>query len=175
MNRRKFLGLALATAATPALAHTPDTKQRILSLHHQHTDEHLTICYRIGDNYQRSALQRINHFLRDFRTGDTVPIDPKLLDLMYDVQQFVGNEDAVYEVLSAYRSPTTNAMLRSRSRRVAKHSLHLTGQAIDVRLSNTRTRRIRDTAIALGRGGVGFYPRSDFVHLDTGAVRRWSA
>lgn len=175
MNRRMFLGLALASATAPVLARTGYTQERVLSFHHQHTGERLTICYRIGDNYQRSALHKVNHFLRDFRTGDTIPMDPKLLDLMYDVQRLVGNQDAVYEVLSGYRSPKTNAMLRSRSRRVAKHSLHLTGQAIDVRLSKTRTRHVRDTAIALGRGGVGYYAGSDFVHLDTGAVRRWSA
>ncbi len=175
MHRRLFLGLALAGVAAPVLARTSDAQQRVLSFHHQHTDERLTICYRVGDNYQRSALHKIDQFMRDFRTGDTIPIDPRLLDLLYDVRRLVGNRDAVYEVLSAYRSPRTNAMLRSRSRGVAKHSLHLTGQAIDIRLSNTRTRRVRDTAIALGRGGVGYYPGSDFVHLDTGAVRRWSA
>lgn len=175
MNRRIFLGLALTAAATPAFAQRGRPKQRILSFHHQHTGERLRICYRIGDNYQRSALQRINHFLRDFRTGDTIPIDPKLLDLIHDVQQQVGNEDAVYEVLSGYRSPKTNAMLRSRSSRVAKRSLHLTGQAIDIRLSNTRSRLIRDIAVDLERGGVGYYPHSDFVHLDTGPVRRWRA
>jgi len=137
MNRRGFLGLALAATVTPALAAKAEPKPRILSFHHQHTDERLTVCYRIGSSYQRRALEQINHLFRDFRTGDVASIDPELLDLIYDVRQSIGNEDAVYEILSAYRSPKTNAMLRSRSRRVAKNSLHLTGQAIDVRLSNT--------------------------------------
>jgi len=175
MNRRAFLGLALAAATAPAFAANSSTKRHILSFHHQHTGEKLRLCYRIGENYQRSALQRINHFLRDFRTDDIIPIDPKLLDLLHEVQQQVGNKDAVYEVLSGYRSPRTNAMLRARSSRVAKHSLHLTGQAIDIRLSNTRSPLVRDIAIDLGRGGVGYYQHSDFVHLDTGPVRRWRA
>jgi uncharacterized protein YcbK (DUF882 family) len=175
LNRRIFLGIALAATAAPAFATKTDAKPRFLSFHHQHTDERLTVCYRIGDNYQRSELGKINHLFRDFRTGDIVPIDPKLLDILYDVRRSIGNEDAIYEVLSAYRSPQTNAMLRSRSSRVAKKSLHLTGQAVDVRLANTRSRRVRDIAVALGRGGVGYYPRSDFVHLDTGTVRRWVA
>lgn len=178
MNRRNFLGLALAAAATPAFARkadSADSTPRILSFHHQHTNERLTICYRIGDEYQRPALQQINHLLRDFRTNEVIQIDPQLLDILYEVRLSLGNEEAIYEILSAYRSPETNAMLRSRSRRVAKKSLHLKGQAIDVRLSNTRSRRIRDLAIAMGRGGVGYYPKSDFVHLDTGAVRSWIA
>ncbi|AGA90717.1 hypothetical protein Thimo_1952 [Thioflavicoccus mobilis 8321] len=175
MNRRSFLGIALAATTAPAFAAKTDPHPRLLSFHHQHTGERLTVCYRIGDNYQRSELQKVNHLFRDFRTDDIVPIDPKLLDILYDLRRSIGNEDAVYEILSAYRSPKTNAMLRSRSRRVAKKSLHMRGQAIDIRLSNTRTRRVRDTAVALGRGGVGYYPNSNFVHLDTGTVRRWVA
>lgn len=175
MNRRIFLGLTLAAVATPVLARTTDSTRHVLSFHHQHTNERLTVCYRIGEHYQRSELQKVNHFLRDFRNGDSVPIDPKLLDLLFEVKRDLGNPNGVYQVLSAYRSPHTNAMLRNGSSRVAKRSLHLTGQAIDVRLTDTSTRRIRDCATALGRGGVGYYSRSNFVHLDTGSVRRWNA
>jgi uncharacterized protein YcbK (DUF882 family) len=175
MKRRHFLGLALSAAVSPALAKKQNNQPRILSLRHLHTDEKIKVVYRIGDRYQRDALQKLNHFLRDFRTGDTIAIDPKLFDLLYDINRRTGRYDGVFEVLSAYRSPTTNAMLRRTSRRVAKRSLHLLGQAVDVRLEGTSARKVRDSAIDLGRGGVGFYSRSGFVHLDTGSVRRWNA
>lgn len=175
MNRRQFLGLALSTAVTPAFAKKQSTQPRILSLRHRHTDENLRVAYRIGDQYQRDGLQRLNRFLRDYRTGDVTVIDPKLFDLLYDIQRRVGNPDGTFEIFSAYRSPATNASLRKASRRVARHSLHMTGEALDIRLVSTPTRRVRDAAIALGRGGVGFYPKSDFVHVDTGEVRRWGA
>lgn len=185
MNRRDLLGaglgLGLTVAATPltALARARGEigggQPRVLSLQHLHTNERLTLVYRIGDHYQRSALQRLNHFLRDHRTGDATTIDPRLFDLLYDVQRHLGNADGTFQVLSAYRSPRTNAMLRRTSRAVATRSLHLTGQAVDVRLTQTATRNIRDAALDLSRGGVGFYPRSNFVHLDTGRVRRWGA
>ncbi|NBC11224.1 MAG: DUF882 domain-containing protein [Planctomycetes bacterium] len=148
---------------------------RVLSLHHLHTDERLTLTYRLGDHYQRSALKRLDRFLRDFRTGEVTPIDPTLFDLLHDVKQRLGHDDGVFEIVSGYRSPQTNAMLRRTSSAVAKRSLHMSGKAIDVRLTGTPTHRLRDTAVSLARGGVGFYSRSDFVHLDTGNVRRWGA
>ncbi len=175
MNRRYFLGLALSAAAAPAFARKSSERPRVLSFHHMHTDERLSVTYRIGDRYQRSALQKINEFLRDFRTGETIAIDPQLMDVLYDVKGSLGDVDARYEILSAYRSPHTNSMLRRTSRGVAKNSLHMTGKAIDIRFPDLPTRKIRDAAVALGRGGVGYYPRSDFVHVDTGKVRRWGA
>ncbi|MFE8033348.1 YcbK family protein [Thiohalocapsa marina] len=147
----------------------------MLSLHHLHTDERLTLTYRIGARYQPGALRRLNHFLRDFRTGDSIEIDPQLFDLLHDVKARLGQDDGVFEIISGYRSPKTNANLRRTSSGVAKKSLHMSGQALDVRLSRTSTRSVRDTALALGRGGVGYYPKSDFVHVDTGRVRRWGA
>jgi uncharacterized protein YcbK (DUF882 family) len=175
MNRRHFLGLALATVVSPAFAIKENNRPRILSLYHLHTDEKIKIAYRLGNRYQRDALHKLNHFLRDFRTDDTIAIDPKLFDLLFDISERLGRSDAVFEILSAYRSPETNAMLRRTSRRVAKRSLHVRGQALDIRLDGASTRKVRDAALALRRGGVGFYPRSDFVHIDTGAVRRWGA
>ncbi|MBK1643940.1 hypothetical protein CKO25_04560 [Thiocapsa imhoffii] len=175
MKRRDFLGAALCAVSTPALAITPKERPRILAFRHLHTDERIAVAYRIGDHYQRGALEGLNHFFRDFRTGDTTAIDPKLLDFLYDIKVALGDPDARYDVLSAYRSPRTNQMLRAKSGGVARNSLHLTGQALDVRFPDLPTRRIRDTAITLARGGVGFYPRSDFVHLDTGRVRRWGS
>ncbi|AFL72934.1 YcbK family protein [Thiocystis violascens] len=175
MNRRYFLGTLLSLASAPALAKKVSERPRQLSFHHLHTEDRISVVYRIGDRYQRGALQQLNHFFRDFRTGETVAMDPQLFDLLYDVKTHLGDSDARFEVLSAYRSPQTNSMLRRASHGVAKNSLHLTGQAVDVRFPDLSIRYIRDAAVALGRGGVGYYPRSNFVHLDTGAVRRWGA
>ncbi len=175
MNRRYFLGAALSAAAAPAFAKKPSERPRVLAFRHLHTDERIAVTYRIGDSYQRGALEGLNHFLRDFRTGDMVAIDPRLLDILYDVKVNLGDADARFDILSAYRSPQTNQMLRAKSGGVAKNSLHLKGQAIDVRFPDLPTRYIKDAAVELGRGGVGYYPRADFVHLDTGTVRRWGA
>lgn len=176
MNRRYFLGAGLAVASAPVWAQrTAGSGAKTLSLHHLHTNERINVTYRVGDHYQRSALKRLNHFLRDFRTGDVTAIDPQLFDLLHDVKQRLGHDDGTFEIISGYRSPRTNSMLRRASSGVAKKSLHMSGKAIDVRLKETSTRNIRDAAVSLSRGGVGFYPRSDFVHLDTGRVRRWGA
>jgi uncharacterized protein YcbK (DUF882 family) len=109
--------------------------------------------------------------LRDFRTGEVGQFDPALFDQLYALNLACG--EGIYEVVSAFRSAQTNKMLREQSKRVAKDSLHVRGQAIDVRLSGRDTRRLRDAALTLRQGGVGFYQRSNFVHLDTGAVRSW--
>lgn len=173
MNRRYFLGIALSTAATPVLARKSRTTTRSLRLHHLHTDERIDVDYRTGDHYHRSALAQLNEFLKDFRTGEMTPIDPRLFDILYDLQQRVADNSALFEIISAYRSPATNAMLRRTSGRVAKRSLHMSGRALDIRLAEMPTRVIRDAALGLARGGVGYYPRSDFLHLDTGQVRHW--
>jgi uncharacterized protein YcbK (DUF882 family) len=144
-----------------------------MSLHHMHTDQRISLVYRVGDRYQRGALAKLNEFLKDFRTGDAVPIDPQLFDILYDVKSDLGDPDARYEVLSAYRSPRTNDMLRRSSHKVARNSLHLYGQAMDIRFPDLPTREIRDAALAVGRGGVGYYSSADFVHVDTGTVRHW--
>ena len=139
---------------------------------HTHTQKTLDIAYAIDGEYVDSALVEINEFLADFRTGDSVVMDRELLDLVYDVRAKLGS-DAPFEVISAYRSPQTNEMLRGRSDGVAKRSQHLLGKAIDVRLRGVSTAALRDAAIDLQRGGVGYYEKSDFVHMDTGRVRRW--
>jgi uncharacterized protein YcbK (DUF882 family) len=126
----------------------------------------------MGGAYLDSALLEINEFLADFRTGDAIEMDPELLDLIYDVRESLGS-DAAFEVISAYRSPKTNEMLRERSGGVARKSQHLLGKAIDVRLRGVPTIELRDAALALQSGGVGYYEKSDFVHIDTGRVRRW--
>ncbi len=118
------------------------------------------------------GLKIINEFLFDFRTGDVTDMDPMLLDLIHDLRETLGSE-GTYEVISAYRSPATNDMLRQHSDGVAKNSQHLLGKAIDVRLTDVELTKLRDTAITMQRGGVGYYATSNFVHIDTGRVRRW--
>ncbi|MDJ0759130.1 MAG: DUF882 domain-containing protein [Woeseiaceae bacterium] len=149
-----------------------DTRE--LSFYHTHTGKHLHVVYWQDGEYLDTALDEINVFLSDFRTGDKVDIDPKLLDLIYDVRASLGS-GGTYQIISAYRSPLTNEMLRARSASsgVARKSQHVLGKAIDVRLEGVSSAELRDAAIRLQRGGVGYYEKSDFVHMDTGRVRRW--
>ncbi len=188
MNRRQFLGLALTATATPTLARSifdsssytyerprAYERPRVLSFYHLHTEDRIDVTYRIGDRYQWSALQRLNYFFRDFRTGDTTSMDPRIYDLLYDLKVSLGDPDARLHVLSGYRTQATNKMLRRESSGVARNSLHIRGQAVDIRFPDLATRHVRDAAIALERGGVGYYRRSDFVHVDTGDIRTWSA
>ena len=173
--RRRLLlkGLALASFAY-ALARSPvahAAEERVLAFRHTHTGERLEIAYFARGEYLPAALGRIDQLLRDFRTGETHAIDPRLLDILNALCAVCGG--GVFEIISGYRSPRTNALLRRAGGGVAAHSLHLEGRAIDVRLPGTSTARLRDAALALGLGGVGYYPRSDFVHLDTGRVRKW--
>ena len=145
---------------------------RQLSFYHTHTRLSLDVVYYQNGEYVDSALDEINRFLKDFRSGEIAEINPELLDILHDVRNDLGT-DAAFEVISAYRSPPTNEMLRATTSGVAKNSQHIKGNAIDVRLRGIRTTRLRDTAVRMQRGGVGFYPKSDFVHVDTGPVRRW--
>lgn len=147
-------------------------ERRFLSLIHTHTGETLSTVYFENNQYIATELSRINWLLRDFRTGDVHPIDPAVLDILADLRALAGRDEP-YEVISGYRSPKTNAELRRRSSGVAEHSLHLEGRAIDVRLPGFPTERLHGLALGMQRGGVGFYPRSDFIHLDNGRVRQW--
>ena len=157
-----------------ATQHSPGYGERQLSFYHTHTGKRLNIVYSRNGEYIPSALDEINAFLYDFRTGDKAEMDPALLDLIYDVREELGS-DGTYQVVSAFRSLKTNEMLRGKSPNsgVARKSQHVLGKAIDVRLEGVSTRVLRDTAIAMQRGGVGYYESSDFVHMDTGRVRRW--
>ena len=168
-----LLGLILVSLTTLSQG-TMTAEQRELSFFHTHTGKRLEVVYWQDGEYDPAALEKINRFLSDFRTGDIVEIDPQLLDVIYDVRASLES-DGTYQVISAYRSPKTNEMLRggSASSGVAKKSQHLLGKAIDVRLEGVPTAELRDAAIKLQRGGVGFYEDSDFVHMDTGRVRRW--
>jgi uncharacterized protein YcbK (DUF882 family) len=145
---------------------------RRLALHHTHTGEAIDLVYSENGAYVTGALTDINRICRDFRTGDVYPIDPTLLDLLHQVQQMTGSTGH-FEIISAYRSAQTNRMLAKSGSGVAARSLHLCGQAIDVRLPGVATSDLKGAALRLAAGGVGYYPQSDFVHIDTGRVRRW--
>jgi len=166
------MGYTAAVCALPLPAIGAVHAPRRLSFYHTHTRSELDIIYFDGDGYVPAALDRINLYLRDFRTRDTHPIDPGLLDILFEARTIIGTNQR-FEVISGYRSPTTNEMLRKNTDGVAKSSLHMQGRAIDVRLTNVRTSKLRRAALDLGRGGVGYYPQSDFIHLDTGSPRSW--
>jgi len=164
--------LIVALAIVPVAATVSKTDERQLSFYHTHTSESLTVTYYRDGEYVPSALADLNHFLRDFRTDDAVNMDPAVFDILYDIQIASGSV-GTYQIISAYRSPATNEMLRGNSNGVARNSQHLLGRAIDVRLTDLDTAELRDVALSLQRGGVGYYRKSDFVHVDTGRVRQW--
>jgi uncharacterized protein YcbK (DUF882 family) len=172
-TRRTFLkyGAALCVTASASTWAKPAVA-RTLSFEHTHTGEALTTTYWRAGKYDSAALTTVDTFLRDFRTGDLHVIDPTLLDYLFDVQCALGC-DAPFAVISGYRSPATNDMLRQHSSGVASGSLHLVGRAIDVRIPGVKTGQLRGAAANLARGGVGYYAASGFVHLDTGRFRQW--
>lgn len=170
---KKLIGGAISTLTLQAShAGAALTGKRELEFFHTHTGKRLNVVFKRGGKFVPGALKEINDFLSDFRTGDVIEIDPTLLDLIYDIRQELQST-GVYEIISAYRSPKTNEMLRDRSSGVARNSQHVLGKAIDVRLTDVDTSDLRDKAIAMKRGGVGYYAKSNFVHIDTGRVRRW--
>ena len=162
----------LVAAILFGLDATSASDQRQLSFYHTHTGKTLSVVYYRNGDYVPSALKRIDDYLKDFRNGELHAIDPALLDVLFAIKTQTQSR-APFEVISAYRSPQTNGMLRTKSTGVAEQSLHLRGQAIDVRLRDVKLERLREVALGLKRGGVGFYPGSQFVHVDTGRVRRW--
>ncbi len=173
-NRRRFLKLGLAGIAAAAVwpAEARIIDRRRLSFENLHTGERLDTVYWVNGAYQPGALHAINVLLRDFRNGQVYPIDRKLLDLLVSLRTRLRSS-APIQVISGYRSPETNAMLASYSDGVAAGSLHMSGMAIDIRLPDRSLRQLHRVALDMGQGGVGYYPRSDFVHVDTGRVRRW--
>lgn len=174
--RRRLLHLGLGASAGlllgPGRARAARIGGRSLRLEHLHTGERLNATYWENGRYLPDALGEINHLLRDFRTGATARIDPRLLDILYGLGRRLGCTPD-FAVIGGYRSPHTNEMLRSRSGGVAKNSYHMKGQAIDLRLNGCRLADLRRAALALRAGGVGYYPGSNFVHVDTGPVRSW--
>lgn len=175
VNRRRFL--ASAVAGVPLLFAFPRrlaamTETRELSFLHLHTGETLDVEYWRGGSYDSTSLKAVDHVLRDWRTNQVHRIDPELLDLLTNLARETGTSEP-FHVICGYRSPATNDMLRSKSNGVASRSLHMDGRAIDIRLPDVPLKKLRDTAADLRLGGVGYYPGSNFVHVDTGRFRTW--
>lgn len=173
---QRTLGLAGAAVAAPATVRAailPSSAGRSLSFEHTHTGERLELTYAMGGNFVPDALRKLNYFLRDHYTGDVGTIDPQLFDLLHRVRGELGAGGA-FQVISGYRCPATNGLLKAtRGGGVAKHSLHMEGKAIDIRIPGVQLGDLREAALSLRAGGVGYYPREQFVHVDTGRVRAW--
>jgi uncharacterized protein YcbK (DUF882 family) len=167
--------LLLATLGQSTESATPSAREYRLRFYHTHTGERLDVVYRRGAKYIPEALEELDHYLRDHRTGDVRHFDPRLFDLLYDLTASVGNSGGEIDVICGYRTPWSNEFLRTRSAHtgVARHSLHMQAEAIDIRLPGIPTSELRDAALRLHRGGVGYYRTSDFVHVDVGRVRQW--
>ena len=177
LSRRGFLkygAAAMLAASVPgkALAAIAASPERKLSFYHLHTGEKLNAVYWADGTYQQDGLGEIYHLLRDFRSGDVSPIDTGLLDLLHSLSIKLDTT-AQFHVISGYRSPNTNAMLAKNSRGVARHSLHMDGLAVDIRLPGRELADVHRAALSLKSGGVGYYPASNFVHVDCGRVRAW--
>jgi len=159
-------------SARPSTAPNAAPEYR-LKFFHTHTGERLDIVYRRGDEYIPAALDELDHYLRDHRTGDIHHYNPQVFDLLHDLTEEVGKPNAEINVVCGYRTPWSNDYLRTHGHGVARHSLHMEAMAIDIRLPGVATADLRDAALALHRGGVGYYASSQFVHVDVGRVRRW--
>lgn len=170
---RVALAMAACLAAT-LVAAGASAQTRSLNIFHTHTKEQEVVVFKRGGSYDQAGLDRLNHLLRDWRNDMQTRMDPRLFDVVWETMREVGSESPIH-ILSAYRSPTTNAMLRRRSRAVAKNSQHMAGKAMDIRLMDVSMSRVREVAMQLQRGGVGFYPTggTGFVHIDVGSVRSW--
>jgi uncharacterized protein YcbK (DUF882 family) len=165
-------GSVSRTAAETKLQAVSDSPYR-LHFFHTHTGERLDIIYRDSEGYDQESLARLNHYLRDHRTGEVHEYDPRVFDLLHDLTAALGSPDLEIDVICGYRTPWSNEFLRTHGHGVALHSLHMQAMAIDIRVPGVPTVQLRDAALALHRGGVGYYSASDFVHVDVGRVRRW--
>ena len=181
IDRRRFLGVGLITVASSffplrGLAETSHVfeEDRSLLLFNAHTEELANITHWSGGDYLSEALDEINHIFRDHYDGSVKPIDRRLLDLLFFTREKLESSEP-FHLVSGYRSPKTNAVLRKKNRLVAKRSLHMDGMAADVRLPGQRLRDLRRAAMSFKAGGVGYYPQSRFVHVDVGEVRYWNS
>jgi uncharacterized protein YcbK (DUF882 family) len=174
-------GVSPAASAEGAVDATPiisadnvfDSRpERRLAIYNTRTGEEWSRVYWCEDDYVPEALAEISYLLRDHRTNEVREIDPRLLDLLYGLNDKLESRGP-FLVVSGYRSPETNAILRRRSRRIARNSLHMEGMAVDIRMKDRSTKQLARAALSLKAGGVGYYPRRQFVHVDTGKVRRW--
>ena len=174
-TRRKFLAFSMFAAAAivarPSLVQA-HAGERTLSLLNMHTGESVKTVYWADGTFVDDGLGEISHLLRDYRTDDVIPIDPRLVDLLYRLRRKVGVQRP-FHVVSGYRSPVTNAILRKNNKGVAKYSYHMSGMAVDTYLPKVELRTLQRAALSLGAGGVGYYPKTGFVHIDSGRVRSW--
>jgi uncharacterized protein YcbK (DUF882 family) len=168
-----LLGAAFLLPSRIASATNPFAQEHRLLLFHLHTNERINIVYRMGNSYLRDAVEQLDHFLRDHRTGDVTTLDPRLFDLLNDLTTALGRPGTEIDIVCGYRTPWSNEFLRRTTSGVAERSQHVLGEAIDIRIPGVSTARLRDAALDLHRGGVGYYPQSGFVHVDLGPVRRW--
>jgi len=165
-----FFTPTIARTAVPTVTSAPEYRLRLF---HTHTGRRLDIVYRRGDSYIPEALVQLNEYLRDHRTGAVLAYDPRVFDLLHDLNAKLGRADSEIDIICGYRSPWSNEFLRTHGHGVAVHSLHMEAKAIDIRMPGVTTSTLRDAALSLHRGGVGYYAQSDFVHVDVGRVRRW--
>jgi len=191
-KRSRFLKIVFASAillaSSAAHAQVPDvmrdvksaappsattTQEHRLVLYNTHTAERLEIVYRRGDQFVPSALTKLDYFLRDHNTNDVRHFDPRLYDTLSDLAASIGHPGGQIDIVCGYRTPRTNESLRAHTTGVAKNSLHIQAEAIDLRMPGVDTLKLRRAALALKRGGVGYYPHSDFIHVDVGRVRQW--
>lgn len=176
ISRRHLLGIGagalVSLSPITTLAATRGVPHRSVFLRDMRTSESLDVVYWEGGRYIPESLRRINHILRDHRTGETAPMKVRLLDLLYTLHKRLGTSTPI-SVVSGYRSPQTNALLRRQKRGVAKNSFHIAGMAVDIKIPGYSTEQIAGLAKNLKGGGVGYYPRSGFVHVDVGPVRSW--
>jgi uncharacterized protein YcbK (DUF882 family) len=182
LSRRSFCALGamaagalLPRSARAAVRAAANSAHRALSFYNTHTGETLKTVYCCGSTYEPQALAEINHILRDVRVNEVKAIDVRLLDLLHDLAGTLETAQP-FNIISGYRSPATNAMLRARggtTSGVASHSLHMDGKAIDIRVPGIDLAHLHRAAVSLKRGGVGCYPQPNFVHVDVGRVRYW--
>ena len=163
----------LPAGVTPKQSPTQAGQEHVLRLYNTHTGERMEIIYRRGDRYLPEALSKLDYFLRDHSTGDVRHFDPRIYDILSDLTAAVGEPSGEIDIVCGYRTSSTNETLRAHTTGVAKNSLHVQAEAIDLRMPGVDTLRLRKAALALQRGGVGYYPHSDFIHVDVGRVRQW--
>lgn len=184
MITRKVYGaglfvLLLLAGLCPSLAEgrssgaSAGARQYWLHLYHLHTGERIDILYRQGNSYLPGALAQLDHFLRDHRTNAVKAYDPAEFDLLHDLMAKLGEPNGEIDIVCGYRSPWSNEFLRAHTNGVARHSQHMLAKAIDIRVPGVSSAKVRVAALAMRRGGVGYYPVSNFVHVDVGPVRQW--
>lgn len=179
MNRAAILAAAFIAFAPVGASRQPESTvpqpatEHRLQLFHTHTGERLDIVYRRGDAYLPDAIRRIDYFLRDHRTGEVRHFDPRLYDILEELTEAVGRPGGEIDIVCGYRTPWSNEFLRTHTAGVAKNSLHILAEAIDLRMPGVDTYQLREVALSLRSGGVGYYPHSGFIHVDVGRVRQW--